>query len=116
MKSFTICTPILPGKSDSWKAFTQELAHARKVEFDAMMKRLGVSRSRTWLQKTPQGDVAFVLHEGSSPDRMMTELAKANDPFAVWFKSKMTECYGVDMNASKVSVPVATELKMDCLH
>ena len=77
MKSFTMCFPILPGKMDAWKSFSQELGHGRKVEFDAMMKRCGVSRSRAWVQKTAQGEVSFELHEGSSPDRMIQMLAKA---------------------------------------
>jgi hypothetical protein len=116
MKSFTLCCPILPGKTEAWKSFNQELGHARKMEFDAMMKRCGVSRSRTWWQKMPQGEMAFVLHEGSSPDRMMNELAKANDPFCMWFKGKVKECHGIDMNAPNASMPVMVELKMDCMH
>lgn len=115
MKAYTMCSPIVSGKVETWKAFNKELSHARKTEFDSMMKRCGISRTRTWLQKTPQGEMAFALHEGSSPDRMMSELAKANDPFCTWFKGKMKECHGIDVEAGGTGFMV-TEQSMDCTH
>lgn len=116
MKSFTLCCPILPGKTEAWRSFNEQLGHARKVEFDAMMKRFGVSRSRTWFEKTASGEFAFILHEGSAPDRMMRELAKANDPFCTWFKSQIKEVHGIDMNSPSPASPAAVELRMDCVH
>jgi hypothetical protein len=110
-----MCYPILPGKVEAWKAFNKELGHARKAEFDAMMKRCGVSRSRTWLQKMPQGEMSIALHEGSSPDRMMTQLAKANDPFGTWFKTKMMECHGIDLGTTELEKFVV-ENNLDCSH
>jgi hypothetical protein len=116
MKSFTMCFPILPGKMETWKAFNQELGHARKVEFDAMMKRCGVSRSRTWLQPMPQGEACFSLHEGSSPDRMISQLVKANDQFGQWFKDKMRECHGVDLDGPQSVSKFVVQMGMDCSH
>lgn len=116
MKSFTMCFPILPGKAEAWKAFAKELGHSRKVEFDAMMKRCGVSRSRTWLQKTPTGEVSFALHEGSSPDRLVTQLAKANDPFGMWFKSKIQECHGINLDGPNAIEKFVVDMNMDCNH
>jgi hypothetical protein len=67
-----------------------------------------VSRSRLWLQKTNAGDMAFVLHEGSSPEMMLAEVGKSHDPFSQWFVSNLKECHG--------SIHNATEQKLDCLH
>jgi len=116
MKSFTMCFPILPGKTATWKAFNQELGHSRKVEFDAMMKRCGVSRSRTWLQTTSQGETCFSLHEGSSPDRMVTQLMKVNDSFGQWFKGKMMECHGIDFSGPDSMSKFMVQNGMDCNH
>ena len=60
--------------------------------------------------------MAFALHEGSSPDRIMKELAKANDPFCTWFKGKVKEVHVIDMNTTDPKIPVAVELRMDCTH
>jgi hypothetical protein len=46
--------PILPGKTDAWHAFIEELNGPRKADFDASRRRLGV-RERTFFQETPMG-------------------------------------------------------------
>jgi hypothetical protein len=78
--------PIPAGKTEEWKKFISELKGARKAEFAASRRRLGV-RERTFLQHTPQGDLVLVTLEGDHPETAFPEFAKRTDPFTVWFKT-----------------------------
>ena len=48
--------PILPGKTDDWRRFIGELNGARRQEYEASRKALGI-HERTFFQPTPMGDM-----------------------------------------------------------
>ena len=58
MAMLAIAIPILPGKTEAWRSFIDELAGSRKSDFDASRRRLGV-RERTFFQSTPMGDLVL---------------------------------------------------------
>ena len=98
MALFAAAIPILPGKTDAWRQFVDELAGARKAEFDASRRRHGV-RERTFLQQTPMGDFAVVTLEGDDPAGAFLRFAQDSDEFATWFKDRLREVHGVDPDA-----------------
>ncbi len=63
MASLASAFPILPGKTELWKHFSQEMVGPRRSEHEASRKRLGVTREVAYLQQTPQGDMAVVYLE-----------------------------------------------------
>jgi len=98
MAMLAMAFPIPAGKTEQWKKFIGELAGARKAEFAASRRSLGV-RERTFLQHTPQGDLVLVTLEGDHPETAFAEFAKRTDPFTVWFKQHVREIHGMDLNA-----------------
>jgi hypothetical protein len=98
MAMFAIAFPILPGRTDAWKAFINELGTTRKAEFEASRAGLGV-RERTFLQPTPMGDFVVVTLEGDNPAHAFAAFGQGTDPFTTWFKEQVLLAHGVDLGA-----------------
>ncbi len=98
MAMFAIAIPVLAGKADVFKDFISQLAGARHAEFAANRKKLAV-RERTFLQHTPQGEMVVVTLEGADPAGAFTRFGQGTDPFTLWFKGKVKEIHGVDLDA-----------------
>lgn len=98
MALFAIAIPVVAGKSKEFKEFVGHLAGDRHVEFAASRKALGV-REQTFLQHTPQGEMVVVTLEGNDPAGAFSRFGSGTDPFTVWFKSKVKEIHGVDLDA-----------------
>jgi LmbE family N-acetylglucosaminyl deacetylase len=98
MSLFAITFPILPGKTPAWRSFIGELTGARKTEFEASRRALGV-RERTFLQPTPMGDFVIVTLEGDDPASAFGKFGQGNDDFTTWFKAQVQDVHGMDLAA-----------------
>ncbi len=63
MTSLAMILPLLPGKTEGWKRWSQEMAGARFREFQASRNRLGITKEVSFLQRTPQGDMGVFYLE-----------------------------------------------------
>lgn len=96
-KLFAIAIPILEGKTEQWKKFTDDLNGRYKKEFNESRKNLGV-QERTFLQSTPtMGDLVIVTLEGKNPEEAFKKFGQGTDEFTKWFNSQVKEIHGVDL-------------------
>lgn len=95
-KLFAIAVPVLPGKTEQWKKFSNDLKTTYNKEFKASRKKLGV-QERTFLQSTPQGDLIIVTLEGTNPEKAFAEFGKGTDDFTKWFVAQAKEIHGIDL-------------------
>ncbi len=98
MASLAMAFPILPGKTEQWKHFCQEMAGPRRSEYEASRKRGGVTREVTSLQQTPQGDMAVLYLEAPDIQRAFEAMGMAQEPFDVWFLEQVKEIHGADLS------------------
>ncbi len=98
MAMFAMAFPILPGRTEGWKRFADELKGARKSQFDESRRRLGV-HERTFLQHTPMGDFVVVTLEGDDPAGAFSGFGQDPDEFTTWFKQQVMDAHGVDLAA-----------------
>jgi hypothetical protein len=91
-----MAVPILPGKTNQWKKFSDELNGSRHREFAESRKRLNV-HERVFLQSTPHGDFAVVTLEGPNPEEAFKKFSEGNDEFTKWFNSQVKELHGMDL-------------------
>ena len=91
-----VAFPIAPGKTEDWKRFIAELNGARRAEFVASRKGLGV-RERTFLQPTPMGDLVIVTLEGDNPGQAFGRFVNSTDPFTLWFLERAKAVHGIDL-------------------
>jgi hypothetical protein len=97
-KYFAMAIPILPGKTQQFKKFTDALNGTRSSDFIKSRKKLNV-RERTFFQTTPQGDFVIVTLEGNDPENAFKNFAKTDDDFTRWFTKEVKEIHGIDLSS-----------------
>jgi len=97
MASLAMTLPLLPGKTEAWQHWVQEMAGARLSEFQASRKGLGITREASFLQQTPVGDMAILYIEAEDIARAFQGLATSQHPFDVLFRQKTQEFFGLDL-------------------
>jgi hypothetical protein len=97
-KLFAMAVPILPGKTQQWKKFSDELKGKRYDQFAESRKKLNV-HERTFLQNTPNGDFVIVTLEGKDPHTAFKNFGKGTDEFTTWFSKQVKEIHGFDLNS-----------------
>jgi len=110
MSTLAMAFPILPGRTPDWRAWIKELNGARHDEFVESRRRAGL-HERTFLQHTPDGDLAIVTLEGEDPARAFQEMMSRSDPFTSWFRKRVEDFHGVDL--SRPMRDVTSEMVVD---
>lgn len=89
--------PVLKGKENEWKKFSEEMNGRWHKDFMESRKRMNV-HERVFLQETPMGQLVIVTLEGENPEKAFSEFAKGNDDFTRWFVKSVKELHGFDLN------------------
>jgi hypothetical protein len=105
-----VALPILPGKTEEWRAWMDEVNGPRREDFDESRRRVGV-HERTFLQSTPMGDLVIVTLEGEDPGPAFGKMMNADDEFTSWFTARAKEIHGVDLTLPPTGSP--SELVID---
>ncbi len=104
MAMMAVCFPIAPGQTDKWQAWMDEVGTARRDEFVASRRSAGV-RERTFLQRTPMGDLVIVTMEGDDPMSAFAQMMSADDDFTRWFIANANEVHGIDLSHPMAEAP-----------
>jgi hypothetical protein len=97
MATLAMALPILPGKTDDFKAFMAELNGPKLGEFEASEANIGLVQEGWFLQSTPMGDLAVVHVEGNDPLASFGAFVGSDRPFDVWYKDRIKDLTGVDL-------------------
>lgn len=97
MASLALTLPLLPGKTMDWMQWVQEMAGTYREEFQQSRKRLGIARESSFLQQTPQGDLAILYIEAEDITRALGGLATSQHSFDTLFRQKTLEFFGFDL-------------------
>lgn len=106
MEAISWFVPILPGKLDAWKAFTEETKGPRKEQHARSRKRLGISREFVTLVQTPQGDFTSVFLEAEDIARAFRDMAASTDPYDLWFVERTMDVHGMTRETWENPLPV----------
>jgi hypothetical protein len=69
MTEIVFAIPIMRGKEDLDRQTREEMAGARRDEYEAALKDAGITRQAVWHQRTPDGGtLAIVYVEGTDRD------------------------------------------------
>jgi hypothetical protein len=104
MAVFMGAFPVLPGKEEEPRKFADETL-ARRDELDTSQQRLGITKEQWVLQETPEGSMVIVHFESDDVERAFATFAQSDDSFDVWFKGRVKEITGVDLNESGGPLP-----------
>ncbi len=98
MTSLAYATPLLPGGGPRLRQLSAALLDPLREESNALQRWLGTSVERWYLQRGPACDIAIVYLEAPDSDQIMRRLAAARAPFARWYKERLHEAHGIDLN------------------
>jgi hypothetical protein len=101
--ALVIASSILPGKSEAWRRFTQEMLASRREEYEASRQQLGITKELMWLIQTSRGDTVIVYLETEEHEHVMAKLIASTLPFDSWFKRQILEIHGLNLTQSHES-------------
>ena len=92
-------------REEPWRRFLQEISGPRRAEYAKSRRRLGISAESVWLApRRSGGGVAVVCLEAEGPDwtpeRALREFAASDEPFDSWYRGRMREIFGCDLERS----------------
>jgi hypothetical protein len=109
MTEIVFAIPIMRGKEQLDRETREEMAGARRDEYEAALKEAGITRQAVWHQQMPDGGtLAIVYVEGTDPDAHQRFVASDAD-FSRWFVERMQEVHGRDVSQP----PLPVELILD---
>lgn len=97
MASFLGAFPVLEGKETEARKFAEEV-RGRMEEFGASQARSGITKEEWALQETPTGSIILVHFECPDIEKAFADLAQSTDDFDVWFKNRVKEINGLDLD------------------
>jgi hypothetical protein len=90
--------PIKPGQTAAARAFAQECIGPRFADFDASERRIGIPLEHWYLQRVGGAEFFTILVDGPDLDASFAAFIASQDPFDLWFKARLAEITGVDLN------------------
>ena len=104
MDHVCLAMPLLPGKAADARAFLKQLDGARRADFDASERRIGITKELWYLAKLPSGDQLIGYMESADFDHALQSFVASRDSFDLWFKAQMLAVTGVDLNNPPASM------------
>lgn len=112
MPAFAFSIPVVPGKEAIDRITLDEMLGERRNEYEAALRRAGITRQAIWHQSTPDGTVAVVYVEGDDPETNLARFSSSNDPLNSWFRERMKDVHGVDISKAEVQAEKVHEIKL----
>ncbi len=95
-KLLAMAVPVLPGKTEQWRKFSNDLKTRYNKEYNESREDLGV-RERTFFQSTPNGDLILITLEGKNPEAAFQKFGQGKNEFTKWFVNQVKEIHGLDL-------------------
>src|SRR5207249_12301129 len=99
MDQVCFALPVISGKTEDARAFFKELEGSRKAEFARSEERIGIPKESWYLQQTPMADLLIGYMESPDFTRALDLFARSQDEFDIWFKRRLAELTGADLNS-----------------
>lgn len=98
MQQVCVVVPILLNKTNAARDFMRELETKRKAEFDRSERRIGITKEVWFLAEAPSGDQLVAYMESEDFGKALGLFAQSRDEFDLWFKRRLAEATGLDLN------------------
>jgi hypothetical protein len=102
MPTAVLVLPILPEREEEWRRFAQDLLEDRLGEYEGLGRRLGIRCVRVYLARPSRREVILAYAEAEDPEEAFRRLVASEEPFAEWFKEKLAELHGYDLERPRL--------------
>ena len=88
MAAVAFALPILPGQDEMVRRLGESVSESGGLReaYEESRKRLGISKERVWVQRTPIGQSMIVYWETEDPQRTLRRIADSEEEFDKQFK------------------------------
>jgi hypothetical protein len=101
MTRLILVLPILPGRTEAWRRFAQELMGSGRVGFERICRHYGIRRISTWIATIrPRNMVVAQLEVEDHFFEISPNAAELSDPFERWLFEQIRELHGVDLDVA----------------
>ena len=97
MDQICFVMPLQDGMTDDARAFMREL-QTRRAEYEASLQGGGITKEAWFLTEIPTGDALVAYMESPDLDRGLTMFAESQEAFDLWFKRRLADLTGIDLN------------------
>jgi hypothetical protein len=98
MDQVCLVLPIKEGRSDAARTFMRELESERKAQYAVSERRIGIDKEAWYMASTPAGDQFVAYMETPDFGHALESFSQSRDPFDMWFKERLDESTGLDLN------------------
>jgi hypothetical protein len=98
MEQICLVLPIQSGHADDARDFMRELEASRKAEYARSEERIGITKEVWFLAGVSGGDALVAYMETNDFANALALFSQSQDGFDMWFKRRLAECTGVDLN------------------
>lgn len=95
-KPGSVLVPLLPGKADRWAEVQAELTGARRLDYEASRRRVGIVQESFAVQRIGEQDVVVLQVESRDPALSGRKLRDSKDAFDAWLRAVAVEVFGGD--------------------
>jgi hypothetical protein len=112
MTEIVFAIPVVHGKEDVDRQTRDEMAGARRDEYEAALKEAGITRQTVWHQQTPGGGtLAIVYIEATDPDAHQ-RFTSSDADISRWFVQQMQEVHGRDVSQPPLPVELVHDIRV----
>ena len=112
MTEIVFAIPVMRGKEEADRQTREEMAGARREEYEAALKEAGITRQAVWHQQMPDGGtLAIVYVEASDPD-VHQRFVTSDSAISRWFVERMQEVHGRDVSQPPLPVEQITDFRV----
>jgi hypothetical protein len=104
MTEIVFAIPIVRGKEDLDRQTRDELASARRDEYEEALKDAGITRQAVWHQQMPDGGFLDIVYiEATDPDAHQ-RFVSSDAEISRWFVERTQEIHGRDVSQPPLPV------------
>jgi hypothetical protein len=98
MDQVCLVIPVLQGQSDDARAFMREIEESRRAEYERSAQRLEIPKEVWYLADLGGSDGFIAYIEARNFAEALTDFSQSQDDFDLWFKRRLADSTGVDLN------------------
>lgn len=112
MTEIVFAIPIMRGKEDLDRKTREEMAGARRDEYEAALKDAGITRQAIWHQQMPDGStLAIVYIDATDPDAPL-RFSSSDAEINRWFSQQMRDAWGRHVSGPPLPVELVNDFRV----
>ena len=97
MAGLLIICSLAPATQERWRRLFQEIAGARREQFEVSSQQAGISKVEVWLVQLRRGELLLIRLHAQKPRQALLEMANSQRPFERWLRTQLQSLFGLNV-------------------